>query len=126
MIDVATLTSFETADDGASILMHLRDATGSPVTMSLPIACLNSLLMTLPKMLASAIQRQHNDASLRIVYPADRLTMELGSDLCTCIMTLATPDGFEVSFGLSGAQCREVGACETRSADVRAQAPLFN
>ena len=126
MIDVAALTSFETADDGASILMHMRDATGGAVTMSLPVACLNSLMMTLPKMLVSAIQRRHNDASLRIVYPADRLTMELDADRRTRIMTVATPDGFEVSFGLSGAQCREIAACEAQSADVRAQVPLFN
>jgi hypothetical protein len=118
-IEGEELTCFEVAEDGSSFRMHLEDKSGQPASLSLPTECLNRLMMTLPGMVTRAVQRQHNDRSLRIVYPVDRLVVELGSDLRTRIVTLETPDGFNVSFSLSEAQCLDIGGTEQRAAEIR-------
>jgi hypothetical protein len=118
-IEGEELTCFEVAEDGSSFRMHLEDKAGRPASLSLPTECLNRLMMTLPGMVTRAVQRQHNDRSLRIVYPVDRLVIELGSDLRTRILTLETPDGFNVSFSLSEAQCNEIGGTESQATEIR-------
>jgi hypothetical protein len=60
--------------------------------------------MTLPLMMRQALRARHQDESLRLVYPADKLSIEQSSDPRTIIVTLATPDGFEVSFGFTRQQ----------------------
>jgi hypothetical protein len=56
-IDVRKLTRFETADDGSSIKILVEDAIGRPASLSFPIECLTSLIMTLPAMVTAAVQR---------------------------------------------------------------------
>ncbi len=125
-IEGEELTCFEVAEDGGSFKMHLEDKFGRPASLSLPSVCLNRLMMTLPRMVTRALQRRHNDQSLRVVYPVDRYTVELSADLCTRILTLETPDGFNVSFSLSEEQCRDIGGTEARAAEIRAQMPRMN
>ena len=60
--------------------------------------------MTLPRMVRQALRARHQDESLRLVYPAGKISSEQSSDTKTIIVTLATPDGFEVSFGLTRQQ----------------------
>ena len=48
--------------------------------------------MTLPEIVRRALQAQHRDASLRIVYPVARFQLELAGDSDTRILTLETPD----------------------------------
>ena len=57
--------------------------------------------MTLPRMVRQALRARHQDESLRLVYPAGKISSEQLSDTKTIIVTLATPDEFEVSFGLT-------------------------
>jgi hypothetical protein len=116
-IDVAQLTSFETAVDGSAIKMHMEDSAGQAFSICFPVDCLRSLLMTLPKMVTGAVQRRYNDPRLRVTYPVDTFQIELGSDLCTRILTLATPDGFAVSFSLTEEQCQEIGLAETETTE---------
>jgi hypothetical protein len=108
-IQVRKLTRFETVDDGTSIKIFVEDATGQPATLSFPIECLTSLMMTLPGMVTAAVQRQKKDPTLRVTFPLEQFEVELGSDLDTRILTLRTPDGFAVSFSLSEEQCRGIG-----------------
>ncbi len=107
---IGEMTCFETAEDGSSVRLDMADVAGRPVSLHMPLECLNRLMMTLPTMLRRAVQQRKRDPSLRIVYPLQRLRMELGGDLETRILTLETPDGFSVSFGLTEAQWRAVGA----------------
>jgi hypothetical protein len=108
-IEVRKLTRFETADDGTSIKILVEDATGQPATLSFPIECLTSLIMTLPRMVTAAVQRQQKDPTLRVTFPLEQFEVELSPDLDTRILTLTTPDGFAVSFSLSEEQCRGIG-----------------
>lgn len=59
--------------------------------------------MTLPRLAAEALRTRHRDDSLRIVHPVDRMRLEQASAEGVLILTLTTPDGFEVSFSLQAA-----------------------
>jgi hypothetical protein len=102
------MTRYETADDGSSIRLDMEDVSGGLVSLDIPVECLNRLIMTLPEMVRCALQRRHRDPSLRIVYPVARFQVELAHDFETRILSLETPDGFGVSFGLTEEQCREI------------------
>jgi len=118
-IDVRKLTRFETADDGSSIKILVEDATGRPASLSFPIDCLTSLIMTLPGMVTGAVQRQQKDPTLRVTFPLEQFEVERSSDLDTRILTLRTPDGFAVSFSLSEEQCRGIGCAGVERAGAR-------
>ena len=109
-IAVDKLTHFETAPDGGSVHIHMEDVTGRLVALSLPIDCVNSLMMTLPKMMATAIQRRHRDPSLRLTFPLESFRVEPGSDRSTRILTLSTRDGFTGSFAVGGEVLRAIGS----------------
>jgi hypothetical protein len=74
-------------------------------------------------MMRQALRARHQDESLRLVYPADKLSIEQSSDPRTIIVTFATPDGFEVSFGLTRQQLTvfdvAVEALERGSPDIK-------
>jgi hypothetical protein len=106
--DIDELTCFESAEDGSSVRLSMKDAVGRPLSVRMPLECLNQLMMTLPGIVRQAVQRRHRDPSLRIVYTLARFQVELADDSETRILTLETPDGFSVSFGLTEEQCREI------------------
>ena len=105
---IGEMTRFETAEDGLSVRLDMEDVNGRLVSLRMPLHCLNQLIITLPLMISRALQQQHHDASLRMVYPVARFRLELGADFETRILTLETPDGFSVSFGLTEEQCRDI------------------
>lgn len=105
---IGKMTGFETVEDGSSISLGMEDVAGRPLSLRMTLECLNQLMMTLPGMVRQAVQRQHRNPSLRIVYPLARFQLELADDFETRILTLETPDGFSVSFGLTEEQRREI------------------
>jgi hypothetical protein len=115
--DVGEMTSFECAEDGSSVRLSMKDEAGRPLSLRMPLECLNQLMMTLPGLVRQALQRRHRDPSLRIVYPVAQFRVELAGDSETRILTLETPDGFSVSFGLTEEQCRD-------ATDPRSDVPL--
>ncbi len=111
-VHVRNLIRFETADDGSFVRIFVEDAAGRSMSIALPINCLSSLIMTLPEMMEAAVQNRARDPSLRVVFTLGRFAVELSPGGGTRIVTLQTPDGFAVSFGLSEGQCQEMGqAC---------------
>ncbi len=99
-ITAAALTTFEVAPDGGQVRIGAQDAAGSPVSFVLPTDCLRTLIMTLPRMMSMALRAQSRDSSLRLTYPIGHFRLEQSTHEKQ-ILTLATPDGFEVSFLLS-------------------------
>jgi hypothetical protein len=100
------LLTYEVAGDGNWFRMTFNCVNGNPGSLSLPTECLHALIMTLPRMMTQALSARYGDDSLRLVYPAEAMRIERSPDLNTFIITLATPDGFAVSFSLSGQQLR--------------------
>ena len=101
-IDAASLTTFDVDPDGARVRIHVRDNAGAPASLVLPTECLSQLLMSLPRMVETALRRGHGDDSLRVVHPLDRYRIELGESTPDgtqqYIVTLETGGGFAVSF----------------------------
>jgi hypothetical protein len=94
--------TFEVEADGSSVQLHLLDRDGSAVTVELPFACLRQLLMTLPNLIRTALQKSHGDDSFRLAYPIERYRLELGEaepyGARQFILSVQTSDGFSVSF----------------------------
>jgi hypothetical protein len=123
---VQKLITFNIAADGTRIRMNFISGDGDQACLSLPTECLAELIMTLPRMMSQALRARHQDQSLRLVYPADNITIEQSSDPKTMIVTLATPDGFEVSFGLTGQQMTVFAAAAEAVERGVPQTPVFN
>jgi hypothetical protein len=68
------------------------------------------LIMTLPHLLSRALQAQHADASVRAVFPLSRWRLETATTPENLILTLTTPDGFEVAFSLSASTIAEIAS----------------
>jgi hypothetical protein len=55
-------------------------------------------------MMKQALRARYGDEGLRLVFPAELIRVERSFDPKTFILTLTTPDAFEVSFSLSKQQ----------------------
>jgi hypothetical protein len=64
--------------------------------------------MTLPRMLSKALQRRTQGQSSRYVFSLGRWSIET-SDENGSILTMSTPDGFQVSFAIPFDACRALG-----------------
>lgn len=111
------LTTFSVAPDGTRIAIGVADEEGQAGALMLPVECLKALMMTLPEMMRQALQLQHGDPSLRLVYPVASWELEQSTQPRTFIVTLRTPDGFHVSFAMTANDLRQIGeAAATREA----------
>jgi hypothetical protein len=100
-IDVALLTTCDVAPDGQCVRLHFEDALGRPSALRLTSDRVQQLLMTLPRLLSSALQARHRDDSMRAVFPLHQWRLETAAGSKDFILTLITSDGFEVAFSLS-------------------------
>lgn len=90
--------------DGSAIRLDFLDEAARPVSVEFPFAQAQSLVMTLPGLLSRALRLHTRDDSSRFVFGLGRWSLESTDGDCI-IMTLATEDGFQVSFGIPLATC---------------------
>ena len=103
------LISYDIGKDGDRFCMTFACVNGKKGSISFPSDCLKSLIITLPKMMRQSLQARYNDENLCLVYPAETVRLEGSPDPDIFIMTLMTPDGFDVSFSLNRKQLRALG-----------------
>jgi hypothetical protein len=108
-LDIEDLLRYEANEDCTSINLVVVSG-GAPVALSFTVTCLTRLMLTLPRMINRVVQKRGNNPGLRVVYPLEELKIEMAPDLRTRILTLKTPDGFDISFTASPHKYREV--CE--------------
>ena len=120
IIRAERLTTFEVSPDGSRFCLHVADAGGTTHGLSLPAECLVSLIMTLPEVASRALKAKFSDESLRIVYPLGTMKVEATHMDEITILTLATDDGFSVSFGLKADDLKSLEAT-ARSARTQAR-----
>jgi hypothetical protein len=107
-IQIDRLINFETAADGTAVRLIIKDSAGQTLGIIMNIETLSSLLMTMPTIASSAVKRAHGDPRMRITYPAKEFQIEEGpGDLR--ILTIGTPEGFNVSFSLTEELSYELG-----------------
>jgi hypothetical protein len=101
-ITASALTTFEVALDGSSVRLNLLDQQGRSAAVTLPTRCVNHLLMTVPRMVETALRNSQGDESLRYVHPMESFTLELASSSPgggpQLILTITTGGGFAASF----------------------------
>src|SRR5260370_34970301 len=95
------LTTFDVSPDGESFAIHVTDEHARPGTLVLPAECLNALMLTLPEIVRRSLRQRFPHDTLRVVYPVGSWEIEGSPQAGTVIVTLRTPNGFEVSFGLA-------------------------
>jgi len=111
------LTTFEITPDGSRFCMNVTDEAGQARGLSLPAECLTQLIMTLPEMASKVLKMRYGDDTLRVVYPLGGIRIEAAHVEGVTILTLATQDGFTVSFGLTIQDLRRL---EDTARDARA------
>ncbi|MGH7044056.1 MAG: hypothetical protein ACREFY_18290 [Acetobacteraceae bacterium] len=95
---------------GTGIRLDFLAADGTPQRIVLSFDALSGLLMTLPRMLQSALDARCADGSLRVVQPLGRWRIEQPAGCAGLILKLATPDGFEIAFAVDGHHAGSLGA----------------
>lgn len=93
------LTTCSLVKEGQAIRLEFLDGEGQPVSIEFPFDQAESIVMTLPQMLSKALQRRTQSESSRYVFSLGHWSIE-SSDEKSLIVTLATNDGFQVSFGI--------------------------
>ncbi len=114
VIKATALTRYGVSADGRHVRIHVRDDAGEPATLELPTPALNELMMTLPRMLRDALQNQYRDPSLRLVHELGDCKVEQAGGDDRLILTLRTPDEFEVSFAITRSDLAAIAAAATR------------
>ncbi len=102
------LTTCDTTEAGQAIRLDFLDEAGEPVSVAFPFRQAASVMMTLPRLLSKALRQQTQSDDSRYVFSLGRWSIESSEQPCL-IMTLATDDGFEVSFGIPFETCRAMG-----------------
>jgi hypothetical protein len=121
------LTTCEVAPDGGAVRLNFEDVAGRPAAFTLPRICLQQLVMTLPVLLSKSLKAQHGDESLRLVFPLDNWRLEAAAGTKRLILTLTTPDGFEVTFSLEAQTISELmSAIEEHRSDSEQGRTLLN
>jgi hypothetical protein len=99
-IDGSKLTTCGVTSDVEAVHLDLVDDAGKPVSLCLPFDQARALTMTLPQLLTFALKARTGDDTARHVFPMARWRLEAAAD-SRLIITIASPDGFEVSFCMS-------------------------
>jgi hypothetical protein len=112
------LTTCRVAADGAEVGLEFLDVSGTAVRLEMPIERAESLIMTLPQLLACALRQRTGDQDARYVIGLGEWAIESAKGQSCLIATLKTPDGFEVCFGIPFEACRSLGWNLLRAAET--------
>jgi hypothetical protein len=108
-ISTERLTTCEMGAGGKSVLLNFLDETGESVCLEVSFEHAQSIAMTLPRILSCAVRSISGSPQSRFVFPLGEWTLEIPEGHDGLILTLATTDGFSVSFGIPGETCRSLG-----------------
>ncbi len=104
------LTTWSVLPGGTQICLSFADADGGNHRIVLPVEALSGLMMTLPRMLQSALDERFPGGSLRIVQRLAKWQLEQQAHDDGVILKLGTQDGFEVAFALNHDHIGSLGA----------------
>jgi hypothetical protein len=103
------LTSWNVLPGGTEICLDLTLTDGKTHAVVLPFDALSGLMMTLPRILQSALNERFGDGSMRVVQPLGIWNIELHEPDGSLIVKLGTTDGFEVAFALNAERADALG-----------------
>jgi hypothetical protein len=108
-ISSSKLTTCNVARDGEAVELWLLENSGLAVCVELPFDQAESVVMTLPRLLARALKKRTGGEQSRYVFRVDEWSLERAQDHNCLVATLKTVDGFEVSLGIPFDMCRALG-----------------
>jgi hypothetical protein len=117
-INGTSLITCQIAADGSAIRLVFEAADGQPASLTLPIQCIQQLLMTLPHAASKAMRVKHRDGTLRLVFPLGNWKLEQAAGTSELILTLNTPDGFEVAFSVGYDAIAQISRTARSSAEA--------
>jgi hypothetical protein len=103
-------TTWSVLPGGTQISLDFVATDGVAHRVVLPVDALSGLMMTLPRMLQSALDERFPDGSLRVVQRLGRWQLERSTVDDGLILKLGTTDGFEVAFALYDEHAGSLGA----------------
>ncbi len=109
-IEGKQLTSWSVLAGGTHVGMDFVGLDGTSHRIVLPFEALSSLLMTLPRMLQTALNTRFADDSLRLVQCLSSWRVEQAEADPGLILSLGTKDGFEVAFTLGDGDADALGS----------------
>jgi len=112
------LTTCRVTANGAEVGLEFLDVSGAVVRLEMPVEQAESLVMTLPQLLALALRQKTGDEDARFVFALGEWAIESAKGQDCLIATLKTPDGFEVCFGIPFEACRSFGWNLLRAAET--------
>ena len=117
MIEItgSSLTQCQIAPDGSAVRLNFKSDCGQPASLTLPVECIQQLLMTLPHVASMAIRARYRDETLRWVFSLGSWQLEAARASADVILTLKTPDGFEVAFSIGRQDVKQI-ACAVDAA----------
>jgi hypothetical protein len=107
-VESRKLTTCEVAHDGTGVRLNFIDQAGDRAALDLPYEQAQSIVMTLPGLLAAALQFRTGNPESRYVFPLDTWSLELSNVESFVLLSLRTSDGFEVSFSMPGDTCKNL------------------
>jgi len=110
LIQGKELTAWAVLARGTRIRLDFTDRDGTTHAIVLPFDALSGLLMTLPRMLQTALDACFPDGSLRFVQQLGTWQIEQAQGGPWLILKLGTCDGFEVAFSLKDEDAGSLGA----------------
>ena len=111
---VEGLTSWTVSEDGERIRLGFEDGIGRRRGLDLPFDAVSSLLLTIPRMLRTALRTRGRGA--RVAQPLGAWSVERATSGCL-ILTLSTPSGFDAAFAVAPHQLAAMSEAAD-SADV--------
>jgi len=108
-IEGQKLTTWAVLPGGHQVCLGFAADGGETHRIVLPFEALTGLLMTLPRMLQSALNERFPDNTLRVVHPLGEWRLEQAEGDNGLILKLGTPDGFEVAFAVPGEDADSLG-----------------
>jgi hypothetical protein len=108
-IEGQKLTTWVVLPGGEQVCLGFATAGGETHRIVLPFDALTGLLMTLPRMLQSALNERFPDGTLRVVHPLGGWRLEQVDGGNGLILKLGTRDGFEVTFAVADEDAGSLG-----------------
>jgi hypothetical protein len=118
-IEGEQLTAWTVSPGGTHVRMDFTGTDGTPHRIVLPFDVLSSLLMTLPRMLQTALNARFSDGTLRFVQCLGSWRIEQAEADAGLILRLGTRDGFDVAFALNGSDAGSLGAALLAAPEIQ-------
>jgi hypothetical protein len=109
-IEGQDLTTWVVLPGGEQVCLGFAATGGETHRIILPFAALTGLLMTLPRILQTALDERFPDNTLRVVHPLGEWRLEQFEGDNGVILNLGTPDGFEVAFAVPDEDAGSLGS----------------